>query len=67
MSIADKIIRLNNDNIDEDRNSLKFGLCSHSDRCYLYFEHDYHCNQNRGLFLINGSTIPSCYQKKREE
>lgn len=63
----DKIPRLDVNNIDEERRRLKFGLCSFSESCYLYVKYDYHCNQNRALFLINGSTIPSCYQEKREE
>jgi hypothetical protein len=57
----------NVNNITKDGKRLKFGLCPFSDNCYLYVKYDFHCDKNRGLFLRNGSTIPSCYQEKKEE
>jgi len=52
--------------LERNRRTLRYGLCPFSQRCDLYFPHDYHCNQNRSLFLVNGSTIPNCYKEKTE-
>lgn len=61
---ADETIKLSSNNIDENRRAMKYGLCPFSDSCYLYLKHDYHCSQSRGVFLINGSAMPSCYEKR---